>query len=763
MKDDQLPLDFEDEGEPEPREPHPDSLPIHEFSKQSYLDYAMYVIQDRALPYIGDGLKPVQRRIIYAMSELGLKASARFVKSARTIGDVIGKYHPHGDSACYEAMVLMAQSFSFRYPWVEGQGNWGSTDDPKSFAAMRYTEARLTERSELLLSELGQGATEWVANFDDSTREPRALPARLPALLLNGTTGIAVGMATDIPPHNMREVVAACKLLLRKPKASLAEICKHIQGPDYPTSAAIITPAEELLSIYQTGRGQIRTRGVWSREGEEIVVTALPYQSSPVKVVEQIAQQMLAKKLPMVVDVRDESDHENPTRLVIRMRTSRLDSERLMSHLCATTDLERSHRVNLNFIGLNNLPGCRNIKALLEEWLEFRRAATVRRLQFQLRQAEKRLEILEGLLIVYSHLDRVIEIIRKQEKPAPVLMKTFGLNEVQANALLDIRLRSLGRLEEGKLKAEHKKLSKEKVSLNEILASDKKLKKLITSEIDSVSKRFGDDRITPILQQPKAQSYREEEVSVTEPVTVILSEKGWVRAAKGHEVEPEALPYRSGDGYLDHTRGRSDQLSVFIDTTGQAYSVPTRSLPSARGHGEPLTGHVNAPSGIEFIGVATASPDEFCVLANESGYGFMIQFDKLATKTRNGKKVMTISHAHHRMLKPAVVSAVADDLLVVVSSAGYLLACPVEELPVLAKGKGNKLMGIRPSDLASGKERLLGCVCASPGDVVTLVAGNRRKKMKYVMLDDYRGPRASRGQLLPKGYRKVSALTVSRV
>lgn len=756
-----LEMDFSEEDPPSSNQSL-DQLPINEFSRHSYLDYAMYVIQDRALPHIGDGLKPVQRRIIYAMSELHLTPDAKFAKSARTIGDVIGKYHPHGDSACYEAMVLMAQSFSFRYPWIEGQGNWGSADDPKSFAAMRYTEAKLTAHAELLLAELNQGSVEWSANFDDSREEPKVLPARLPTILLNGTTGIAVGMATDIPPHNIREVAAACKLLLRKPKASVKEICNYIKGPDYPTRAKIITSPDDLLATYEVGRGQIRTRALWHQEDEYIVVTALPYQSSPARIIEQIAQQMIDKKLPMVVDLRDESDHENPTRVVIRLRSKRVDTDRLISHLFASTDLERSHRVNLNLIGLNGQPECRNIKSLLEEWLKFRHQTLIRRLSFELGQIEARLEVLAGLLIAYLNLEQVIEIIKEEEKPKPVLMATFDLTETQVDALLDIRLRQLGRLAKEKIKEEQEKLSKQQALLKETLASDDLLKKLIKKEIDGHAKTFGDDRMSPIEQQPKAELYRQEDLLVREVVTVILSERGWVRVFKGHEIDPEELSYQIGDGYLNCAQGRNDQPSVFVDSTGRSYSVSTRKLPSARGHGEPVTSHVNAPSGTEFVGVLLAQPDRLCVLANESGYGFVTPSTELVAKNRNGKNMMTVTYEHHRMLNPASVSSLDDDLVAVLSSAGYLLAYQVKDLPYLLKGKGNKLIGIRQADLKSGTEKLLACHCVGLKDTLIVSSGSRYLTLTYQKLGHYKGQRATRGRLLPKGYRRVSAVQVKR-
>ena len=730
-------------------------IPIQQFSRNAYLDYAMYVIQDRALPHIGDGLKPVQRRVIYAMTELGLHAKAKFTKSARTIGDVLGKYHPHGDSACYEAMVLMAQPFSFRYPWIEGQGNWGSADDPKSFAAMRYTEARLTKQAEILLAELRQGAAEWVDNFDGVLEEPKVLPAQLPALLLNGTTGIAVGIATDIPPHNISELAAACQLLLKKPTATTADLCQHIRAPDYPTQATIITSADELVEMYSTGRGQIKARCAWRQEGEDIVIYALPYQASPARIAEQIAQQIIAKKLPAVVDIRDESDHEHPTRLIIKMRSNRVDAIRLMSHLCASTDLERSQRVNMNVIGLDGRPATKCLKELLQEWLVFRRQTIERRLKFQLDGIEKRLNILAGLIIVYLHLDEVIRIIREEDEPKSVLMKVFKLNEVQVDAILDIRLRSLARLEEEKLQAEQVELSAEQRRISQILASPDRLKKLISKEITVAAKTFSDGRVSPVEALPKAELYRLEDVLSAELVTVVLSARGWVRVAKGHELVPEELGYRSGDNYLDCARGRNDQQSVFMDACGRFYTVTTRMLPSARGQGEPLTGHVNAPSGVEFTGVMLIEPERFCVLASETGYGFINRCGNLITRGRQGKQIVTISNKLHRLLRPAMITDADTDLLAVLTSAGYLLVFPVQELSQLAKGKGNKLIHISLAKLKSGEERLFGILCVPFGKALMITAGKRHFTLKHQDLLAYTEARANRGRLLPKGLRQV--------
>lgn len=522
---------------------------LADFTEQAYLNYSMYVIMDRALPHIGDGLKPVQRRIVYAMSELGLDADAKHKKSARTVGDVLGKYHPHGDSACYEAMVLMAQPFSYRYTLVDGQGNWGAPDDPKSFAAMRYTEARLSRYSELLLDELGQGTVDWVPNFDGTMNEPATLPARLPNLLLNGTTGIAVGMATDVPPHNLREVAAACVRLLDEPGATVEQLTEHVPGPDFPTEAEIITPKADLLKIYQTGRGSVRMRAVYRVEDGDIVVTALPHQVSGAKVLEQIAAQMQAKKLPMVADLRDESDHENPCRIVIIPRSNRVDAEELMTHLFATTDLESSYRVNTNVIGLDGKPQVKDLRTLLTEWLQYRVGTVRRRLQFRLDKVEKRLHLLEGLLIAFLNLDEVIRIIRSEDHPKPVLMERFGLTDLQADYILDTRLRQLARLEEMKIRGEQDELAKEREKLLALLGSEAKLKKLVRKEILEDAEKYGDARRSPLVERAEAKALSETELMPTEPVTVVLSEKGWVRCAKGHDIDATGLSYKAGDGF----------------------------------------------------------------------------------------------------------------------------------------------------------------------------------------------------------------------
>ncbi|HEB99485.1 MAG TPA: DNA topoisomerase IV subunit A [Thiotrichales bacterium] len=734
-------------------------LPLKQFTEKAYLDYSMYVILDRALPHVGDGLKPVQRRIVYAMSELGLSATAKYKKSARTVGDVLGKFHPHGDSACYEAMVLMAQPFAYRYPLIDGQGNWGSPDDPKSFAAMRYTEARLAPYAELLLSELGQGTVDWVPNFDGTLEEPPLLPARLPNLLLNGTTGIAVGMATDIPPHNMREVAAAAVRLLEQPKATVAELCEHLLGPDFPTEAEIITPREELIKAYETGNGSVRMRARWEMEQGDIVITALPYQVPGGKVLEQIAQQMNAKKLPMVEDLRDESDHENPTRLVITPRSNRVDVEALMSHLFATTDLERSYRINLNVIGIDGRPQVKDLRQILSEWLEFRTQTVRRRLEYRLDKVERRLHLLEGLMIAFLNLDEVIAIIRSEDEPKPVLMKRFGLSEAQADYVLDTKLRQLARLEEMKIRAEQESLAKERDELQKVLGSARRLKTLIRKEIIADAEKYGDDRRSPLVEREAARALDETALVPSEPVTVVLSEKGWVRAAKGHEVDPKGLAYKSGDGYLDHARGRSNQPVVFLDSTGRCYSLPAHALPSARGHGEPLTGRLNPPDGASFVGVMMGEPDDLYLLASDAGYGFVARLGDLLAKNKNGKAVLNLPKGA-RVLPPRRIRDYGSDWLAAVASTGQMLVFPIESLPQLARGKGNKIFGIPGKKAAAREEYLVGLASVPEGSVLVVEAGKRYLKLKRGELEDYLGERGRRGRKLSRGFQKVTALRV---
>ncbi len=730
-----------------------EQIPLRSYTEKAYLDYSMYVILDRALPHIGDGLKPVQRRIIYAMSELGLSASSKHKKSARTVGDVLGKFHPHGDSACYEAMVLMAQPFSYRYPLIDGQGNWGSPDDPKSFAAMRYTESRLSPFARLLLQELGQGTVEWVPNFDGTLREPALLPARVPHVLLNGATGIAVGMATDIPPHNLREVASACIRLLESPRASVEELCEHLQGPDYPTEAEIITPRAEILKMYETGTGSMRMRARYVQEDGDIVVTALPYQVSGAKVLEQIAAQMQAKKLPLVEDLRDESDHENPTRLVITPRSRRVDVEQLMDHLFATTDLERSYRVNMNVIGLDGRPRVRNLREMLVEWLQFRTETVRRRLQYRLDRVNERLHILEGLLIAYLNIDEVIAIIRNEEEPKPVLMERFGITDAQAEAILELKLRYLARLEEMKIRSEQEELAAERDRLEKILGSQRRLKTLIRKELQEDAEKYGDERRSPLVEREAARALDESVLVGAEPVTVILSEKGWVRAAKGHDVDPSGLGYKAGDGFLAAAAGRSNEQAVFLDSTGRTYSLPAHQLPSARGHGEPLTGKVTPPAGAAFRGVMLGSPERRYLLASDAGYGFIARLGDLYAKNRSGKSVLTLPKNASPL--PPVAVEQEEGWVAVVTSDGRLLLFPLADLPRMARGKGNKMIGISPAGLATREEFVKGIAVIPPDGSVTIHAGKRHITLKGKDLEHYVGERGRRGRKLPRGFQKV--------
>lgn len=730
-------------------------VPLKTFTEKAYLDYSMYVILDRALPHIGDGLKPVQRRIIYAMSELGLSASSKHKKSARTVGDVLGKYHPHGDSACYEAMVLMAQPFSYRYPLVDGQGNWGSPDDPKSFAAMRYTEARLSAFAQVLLSELGQGTVEWTPNFDGTLDEPVLLPARLPHVLLNGATGIAVGMATDIPPHNLGEISAACVQLLDQPDTTLDTLCELIPAPDFPGGAEIITPREELRKLYQTGNGGVRMRARFEREnGDAIVITALPHQVSGARIMEQIAAQMRDKKLLMVDDLRDESDHENPTRLVLALRSNRVDSDLLMDHLFATTDLEKSYRVNLNMIGLDGRPQVKNLKQILEEWLRYRVATVRRRLEHRLGQVDQRLHILDGLLIAYLNLDEVIRILRSEDKPKPVLMARFALSDVQAEAILETKLRHLARLEEMKLRGEQDDLRAEQERLQVLLGSEKRLKTLIRKEIQEDAKRFADPRRCPLVERRAAQALDEASLVPSEPTVVVLSQKGWVRAAKGREIDATALSYKAGDGFLDQAQGRSNQSAVFLDSTGRTYTLPVAGLASARGYGEPLTGKLSPPDGARFIRVLLAGPEALYLLATDAGYGFICTFDDLLSRNKAGKWVLTVPEGAS-ILPPLPVVNPEAERLAVVSSGGRFLLFPVNELPRLTKGKGNKIIDL------PDEEKVIALALVSPDKGVVLVAGKRELKLKRTDLETYAGERGRRGKPLPRGFQRVERLSVA--
>jgi topoisomerase-4 subunit A len=732
-----------------------EQIPLREYAERAYLDYSMYVVLDRALPFLGDGLKPVQRRIVFAMSELGLNAGAKPKKSARTVGDVIGKYHPHGDSACYEALVLMAQPFSYRYPLIEGQGNFGSPDDPKSFAAMRYTESKLTPIAEVLLGELGQGTVDWTPNFDGTLQEPTWMPARLPHLLLNGTTGIAVGMATDVPPHNLNEIVSACVRLLDDPDASVRDLCEHVRGPDYPTTAEIITPAADLLAMYQTGCGSVRARATFVREGANIVVTALPYQVSPSKVIEQIAAQMRAKKLPWLEDLRDESDHANPVRVTLVPRSSRVDAEQLMGHLFATTDLEKSYRVNLNVIGLDGRPQVKNLKTILAEWLVFRGETVTRRLNHRLEKVERRLHLLEGLLVAFLNLDEVIRIIRTEDEPKPALIARFELSEEQADYILDTRLKQLARLEEMKIRGEQDELDSERDRLMATLGSKAKLKKLIKDELLADARKFGDARRSPLVAREAAQALAETELVASEPMTVVMSEKGWIRAAKGHDVDAASLSYREGDALLAAVKGRSTQQVAFIDSAGRSYSTLAHSLPSARGNGEPLTGRFSPAGGASFQALATGDSDTRLVLASSHGYGFVTRFENLTSRQKAGKAMLSLTPGA-KVVQPAVVADVGKDRIVAVTSAGHLLVFPVSELPELDKGKGNKIIEIPKAK--RGTERVVAIAVVSPGGTLLVKSGARTMSLSFKDLDEYVGARASRGGLLPRGWQKVDGL-----
>ena len=736
-----------------------EQIALKTYTQQAYLNYSMYVINDRALPNIGDGLKPVQRRIIYAMSELGLKASAKFKKSARTIGDVIGKFHPHGDSACYEAMVLMAQSFTYRYPLVDGQGNWGSQDDPKSFAAMRYTESRLQGYADVLLGELGQGTVEWKANFDGTLEEPEVLPARLPNVLLNGGSGIAVGMATDIPPHNLREVAAACIYLLDKPKATVKDICKFIKGPDYPTEAELITPKSEIEELYNTGRGSLKARATYVKENGEILINALPYQVSGAKVLEQIAAQMQKKKLPMVVDLRDESDHENPTRIIIVPKSNRVDIDAIMSHLYSTTDLEKNYRANFNMIGIDKRPQVKDIASLLKEWLQFRTETVRRRLQFRLDKIIDRMHILDGLLIAFLNIDEVIKIIRKEDKPKPALIKKFKISDRQAEAILELKLRQLAKLEEIKITTEQKELAVERKTLEQLLSSAARLKTFIKGEIKADAEKFGDARRTPIVQREEAKAFSQTELISTEPVTIVLSERGWMRAAKGHEVDPASLQYKSGDAFKIAARGKSNQLAIFMDSTGRAYSLAAHSLPSARGQGEPVSGKVNPPSGATFEGVVIGDDDKDVLLASDAGYGFVGKVGDLISKNKSGKAVLRPPKGG-KVLAPRMVDNYKKDLIVAITNEGRMLMFPISELPRLAKGKGNKIISIPSARVADRVEFIVALTVLSEADTLTVHAGKRHHNLKPADLLHYKGERGRRGNKLPRGFQNVDRVEV---
>ena len=734
-------------------------IPLREYAEKAYLDYSMYVILDRALPHIGDGLKPVQRRIIYAMSELGLKATAKFKKSARTVGDVLGKFHPHGDMACYEALVLMAQSFSYRYPLIQGQGNFGSPDDPKSFAAMRYTESRLSPYADALLAELEAGTVDWLPNFDGTLHEPALLPAQLPNVILNGTTGIAVGMATDIPPHNLTEVVNALVYLLDNPDATLADLYKYIPAPDFPTEAEIITPKSELKEMYRTGNGSVRMRAVYMQEEDEIIITALPYQVSGGKILEQIAQQMQDKKLPLVSDLRDESDHENPTRLVIIPRSNRVDVEALMNHLFATTDLERSYRVNLNMIGLNGRPQVKGLIEILNEWLSYRTTTVKRRLQYRLDTINHRLHILEGLVIVYLHLDEIIKIIRKEDEPKRILMKRFKLSEEQVDAILDTKLRHLAKLEEIQMRKEQETLSNERDDIQKTLGSSVRLKKFIRTELLQLSEKYSDKRKSPIVVRQEAQAIKETEILPTEAITVVISNRGWVRAAKGHDIDPNTLSYKAGDAFQSAAIGRSNQIAVFLDTTGRAYSLPAHTLPSARGQGEPLTGKLTPPPGAEFIGVMLGEPDQLYLLASDAGYGFIVKLGDLHGKNRAGKTALSLPK-QSKPLIPKLITDIEKEFVAIASTMGHLLIFPLKALPQLGKGKGNKLINIPSVKVALRDEFVKDIAVLNNNQQLIILNDGKPYALKLKDWQHFIGERSQRGLKLPRGIRHVIGLKV---
>ena len=736
-----------------------EQLPMRKFTEDAYLNYSMYVIMDRALPYIGDGLKPVQRRIIYAMSELGLSAAAKYKKSARTVGDVLGKYHPHGDSACYEAMVLMAQPFSYRYPLVDGQGNWGAPDDPKSFAAMRYTEAKLSKFAEVLLGELGQGNVDWQPNFDGTMKEPQMLPARLPHILLNGVTGIAVGMATDIPPHNVREIAEATIHLIDNPKSELSDVMQFVKGPDYPTEAEIISPQAELEKIYRTGRGSIKARAIWHKEGSDIVISALPHQVSGAKLLEQIANQMRAKKLPMVDDLRDESDHENPTRIVIVPRSNRVDCDLLMSHLFASTDLEKSFRVNLNMIGLDNRPQVKGLVNILNEWIEFRRTSVRRRLQFRLDKVMARLHILEGLLVAYLNLDEVIEIIRTEDDPKAVLMARFGISDIQADAILDTRLRNLAKLEEMKIRGEQDELEKERKKLEDLLGSERRLNTLLKKEIKADAEKYGDDRRSPLVEREEAKALTERDLMPSELITVVLSEKGWIRHAKGHDVDGTSLSYKSGDAYLAQASGKSNQQVVFFGSDGRSYSLESHTLPSARGQGEPITGRLNVAEGTTIRQVIMGEEEQLWLVGSDAGYGFVCKGTDLLSKNRSGKALVNLPE-NAEIMAPQAVNDLETDEILTITNLGRMLLFPIKDLPQLGKGKGNKIINI-PAAKAKSREEVVSHLIALPsGASVTLYAGKRKLGLKPSDLDNFRGERGRRGGLLPRGLQRVTEIEI---
>ena len=735
-------------------------IPLEAYTEKAYLDYSMYVILDRALPNIGDGLKPVQRRIVYAMSELGLSAASKHKKSARTVGDVLGKFHPHGDSACYEAMVLMAQPFSYRYPLVDGQGNWGSQDDPKSFAAMRYTESRLTPYAKVLLQELGQGTVEWVDNFDGTLQEPSLLPSRLPNVLLNGGSGIAVGMATDIPPHNLREVVNACLQLLKKKTSSLEELREFVKAPDYPTNAEIISSPAEIDAIYESGKGSVKMRAVWEKENGDIIITALPFQTSGGKVLEQIAMQMRAKMLPMVADLRDESDHENPTRLVITPRSNRVDVQQLMLHLFASTDLERNYRVNMNMIGTDGKPQVKNLKMILTEWLAFRRSTVIRRITWRLNKVLERLHILEGLLTAHLNIDEVIKIIRENDEPKPILMERFTLSDIQAEAVLNLRLRNLAKLEEFQIRAEQEELIKERDELQSLLDSPAKLTSLIKKELKEDAEKYGDDRRSPIVVREASQVLDETALIPSEPVTVVLSEMGWIRAAKGHDIDPHSLSYKQGDKFQSFALGRSNQNVVLLDSTGRSYTLLAHTLPSARGQGDPLSGRFKPAEGASFKSTIMGKNEQLFLLGSSFGYGFICKFEDMLSRAKAGKATVSLGKAGAEIACPSQITDIETDMIAAVTSEGYLLIIDAKDIPQLPRGKGNKIINVPSKRLKAGEEKVVAIIALAEGAKLIVHAGKKHKTIQGAELVEYQGERGKRGKLLPKGYRNVSRLEI---
>ncbi|MCP3675040.1 MAG: DNA topoisomerase IV subunit A [Gammaproteobacteria bacterium] len=735
---------------------------LADFTEEAYLNYSMYVILDRALPHIGDGLKPVQRRIVYAMSELGLSAQSKYKKSARTVGDVLGKFHPHGDSACYEAMVLMAQPFSYRYTLIDGQGNWGAPDDPKSFAAMRYTESKLSVYAKCLLQELGLGTVDWLPNFDGTMKEPAILPARLPNLYLNGTTGIAVGMATDIPPHNLREVSAACCHMLEHPKATVEELCEFVKGPDYPTEAEIITPKDDLIKMYETGRGSIRMRATYTIEDGDVIIEAIPHQVSGAKILEQIAAQMQSKKLPMVADLRDESDHENPTRLAIVPRSNRVDIEQMMGHLFASTDLERTYRVNMNMIGIDGLPRVKNLREFVKEWLIFRISTVRRRLQYRLDKVSERLHILDGLLAAFLNIDEVIAIIRQEDDPKPVLIKRFGITDIQAEAILDLKLRHLAKLEEMKIRAEQSDLAEEKQGLELILSSDRRLKTLVRKEIEEDTELYGDDRRSRIVERNEAKALSDTDLMPSEAVTVVLSEKGWIRCAKGHDMDPLALNYKSGDEFQDSAKGRSNMSALILDSNGRSYALPTHTLPSARGQGEPLSGRLNPLAGATFKSVMMGDDAQQMLFASDAGYGFVGTLGDLFSRNKNGKAMLKLPSGSEA-LTPKRVMDYDNDLIAAVSNEGRLLLFPIKDLPILGKGKGNKIISIPTNRVKLREESVVGIEVINLGSSLTVHSGKRHLTLKPKDIEHYLGERGRRGNKLPRGFQRVDKLTAEKI